>query len=176
MRLEYRIASDLENFGGLDGNVRWPPVPVGRSDLERTIARIEGLRLDSYSSSTEGADTVHSAAMSFTSTEALAAFFDATGQFFEADFSSKTITLAFPGKESQNSEFEELLTGALQGYEFSFSLTIPGTVKLSWLNAEGKNTEKYPGTCLVRDSVVEYKVPMADLVFLDSGLTMEIRW
>jgi hypothetical protein len=176
IRLEYRIASDLENFGELDGNARWLPVPVGRADLERTIARIEGLRLVSYSSSTEGADTVHSADMSFSSPEALAALFDSTGRFFKLDFSGKTIKLIFPGKESQNSEFEELLTGSLQGYDFSLSLTLPGTAKLFWLNGEGKNTEKYPGTCLVRDSVVEYKVPMADLVFLDSGLTMEIRW
>jgi hypothetical protein len=176
IRLDYRIASDLEKIGELEGNARWLPVPVGRSDLERTIARIEGLRLVSYSSSTDGADAVHSADMSFSSIEALSSFFDATGRFFEADLPGKTIKLIFPGETGPNSDFKELLTSSLQGYDFSFSLTLPGTAKLSWLDGEGKNTEKYPGTCLVRDSVVEYRVPMADLVFLDTGLTMEIRW
>jgi len=184
MQLEYRIARELESMGKLDGNERWLPIPVGRADLERTAERIPGLSLASYSVRQQGADTIHSAEFSFASLEALSAFFDSQGQQFVADTGGKRISLSFPEQKNRNSEFkseltpefQELVTGALEGYEFSFSLTVPGQASVVWLDKDGKTIQNILGSCLTRNNSVEYTIPMGQLVFLDASQTMEVRW
>jgi len=176
IQLEYRIARELESMGKLDGNEKWLPIPVGRADLERTAARIQGLSLTSYSSRQQGADTIHSAEFSFASLEALSAFFDSQGQQFLADKSGKRMRLAFPEQTNTDPDFKELLTDALEGYEFSFSLTVPGQADVIWLDKDGKTMYNILGSCLTRNNSVEYTVPMGQLVFLDASQVMEVRW
>ncbi|MDR2072402.1 MAG: hypothetical protein LBP60_03090 [Spirochaetaceae bacterium] len=176
LKLHYRIASGLEDLGSLDGNERWLPVPVGRADMERTVARIQGLTLVSYSSRQEGLDTLHSAELSFASPGALEAFFDSSGRLFTADLPDKRLRLAFPQTAEQDRDFKELLSRALEAYTFSISLSLPGTVRVAWLDGEGKPATVFPGDCSVAGSTLSYSVPMADLVFLDMALQMEISW
>jgi len=176
LQLEYRIARELESMGKLDGNEKWLPIPAGRADLERTASRVPGLSLVSYSSREAGADTIHSAEFSFASLEALSAFFDSQSRQFLADSGGKQITLAFPEQTDINPDFRELLTGALEGYDFSFSLTVPGQASVIWLDKDGKSIQNIVGSCLTRNNTVEYTVPMGQLVFLDASQTMEIRW
>jgi hypothetical protein len=172
----YRIAGDLENMGKLDGNERWLPVPVGRADLERSAARIDGLTLVSYSAQEAGPDTVHTADFSFAGPQALQAFFDSTGQRFEADMTGKKITLSFPGSEAHNAEFKQLALEAFEGYTFFLAFTVPGPSRIVWFDEEGRKAGTFPGSCTVNGLTVEYSVPMADLVFLDNTVTMEISW
>ncbi|MDR2701131.1 MAG: hypothetical protein LBB72_01710 [Spirochaetaceae bacterium] len=176
VQIEYRIAQGLETIGMLDGNEKWLPVPAGRADLERTAARVQGLSLVSYSSRQAGKDMIHSAEFSFASEDALSAFFDSTGRQFLADFRGKRITLSFPEQEGSDPEFQGLLTDALEGYAFSFSLTVPGKAQIMWLDKEGKAMQNYRGNCVVGNNTVEYTVPMAQLVFLDASQKMEVRW
>jgi len=176
MQLEYRIARELESMGKLDGNEKWLPIPAGRADLERTAARVPGLSLVSYSARQQGADTIHSAEFSFASLEALSAFFDSQGRQFLADAGGKRIRLAFPEQANTNPDFKELLTGALEGYEFSFSLTVPEQASVVWLDKDGKTIQNVIGSCLSRNNSVEYTVPMGQLVFLDASQVMEVRW
>ncbi|MDR2314714.1 MAG: hypothetical protein LBE02_09315 [Spirochaetaceae bacterium] len=176
LKLSYRIASSLEDLGALGGNERWLPIPVGRADMERTAARIEGLTLVSYSSRREGADTLHSAELSFASPGALEAFFDSSGRLFTADLPDRRLRLTFPQTAEQDQDFKELLSGALEGYSFSISLNLPGTVRVAWLDGEGKAAEAFPGACSLAGSTLSYSVPMADLVFLDRALSMEVGW
>jgi len=176
IHLEYRIARELESMGKLDGNERWLPIPMGRADLERTADRVPGLSLVSYSARQTGTDTIHSADFSFASTSALSAFFDSQGQQFAADTGGKRITLVFPGQADLNPDFKELATDALDGYEFSFSLVVPGQASVIWLDREGKPIQNIKGSCLTRNNTVEYTVPMGQLVFLDASQAMEVRW
>jgi hypothetical protein len=176
VQLEYRIAQSLETIGMQDGNKKWLPVPAGRADLERTAARIQGFSLVSYSSRQAGNDMIHSAEFSFTSAEALSAFFDSTGQQFLADFHGKRITISFPEQKNADPEFQRLLTDALEGYSFSLSLAVPGKVQFMWLDKEGKTVQDYRGNCVAGNNTVEYTVPMANLVFLDASQKMEVRW
>jgi hypothetical protein len=172
---EYHIARDLENMGKLDGNERWPPVPVGRADMERSAARIDGLTLVSYSAREAGGDTVHRAEFSFADPRALEAFFDSSGRQFKADMADKKLTLAFPGSEVRDGEFEKTAREALAGYTFFLAFTLPAPPRISWLNGAGKKAA-FPGSCTVNGSAVEYSIPMAELVFLKVPLTMEISW
>jgi hypothetical protein len=162
-------------MGKLDGNERWPPVPAGRADLERSAARVDGLTLVSYSEREAGADIVHRAELSFANPQALEAFFDSSGRQFKADMAQKKITLSFPGSEARNAEFKKLAREALADYNFFLAFTLPETPRISWFDGEGRKTA-FPGSCTVDGSAVEYSIPMADLVFLDTALTMEINW
>jgi hypothetical protein len=176
LHIEYRIARSLETLGMLDGNEKWLPVPIGRADMERTIARVEGLSLVSHTTRQAGDDLVHTAEISFSSTAALSAFFDSTGQDFLADFDGKRMRISFPEQKDISGEFKELLTGALEGYDFSFSFTVPGKANVTWLDKEGKTMQNYKGSCIAGNNTVEYTIPMAQLVFLDASQTMEVRW
>ena len=172
--LEFRVALEFENMGKLDGNEKELPVPVGKMDLERSAARVPGLRLLSYTSRQDGVDMVHRAELSFDSPEALSAFFDADG--FKVDLPGRRIVITFPGAEETDPAFTNLLTGAFKGYDFSLSLSVPGSANTRWLDGSGKNVPSFPGTCSVTGKTVHYTVPMADMVFLDSSLMLEISW
>jgi len=176
IQMEYRIARGLETIGALDGNEKWLPVPAGRADLERTAARVQGLSLVSYTSRQAGNDTIHTAEFSFTTVQALSAFFDSTGRQFLADFQGKRVTLSFPEQKGPDPEFQGLLTSALEGYSFSLSLTVPGKAQFLWLDKEGKAMQNYRGNCVAGNNTVEYTVPMTQLVFLDASQKMEVRW
>ncbi|MDR0289373.1 MAG: hypothetical protein LBI06_00370, partial [Treponema sp.] len=80
--LEYRVSQMLESIGRLDGNERWPAVPVGRADFERSIARIPGLRLVSFRTSDvkSTGDLVTKAELQFKDIATLVAFLDSTGK------------------------------------------------------------------------------------------------
>jgi len=84
--LEYRVSQMLESLGRLDGNENWPAIPVGKVDFERSLARIPGLRLSSFSakdvphsSSGGGRDLLTKVALEFKDTAALLAFLDSAG-------------------------------------------------------------------------------------------------
>jgi hypothetical protein len=65
MTLEYRVSRQFEAIGALDGNARWQTVPVGRTDLERSVERLNAVKLLSFSSKEEGPDLVNKAVLSF---------------------------------------------------------------------------------------------------------------
>lgn len=176
IQMEYRISGELESMGKADGNDKWLPVPVGRADLERTAARVSGLSLVSYSTRVSGKDSVHSAEFSFASIEALSAFLDSQGQQCRADFKGKRIAFSFPQQKESNPGHKEMVTEALQGYDFSFSIAMPGQANVLWLDKEGKTLQNITGSFVTRNNTVEYTVPMAQLVFLDASQTMEVRW
>jgi hypothetical protein len=63
--LEYRVSNMAEAIGALDGNERWPTIPVGRADWERTVERFPGLSLVSFSRREGNKDTVYNVRLDF---------------------------------------------------------------------------------------------------------------
>jgi hypothetical protein len=178
---QYRIARELEDLGALDGNEAQPTVPVIGADLERTIARIPGLHLKSYQSHEDGKDTVHRAEIAFDSPEALSALFSGGGQPFTVKFPEKRITIDFSGSDESetNEAFMELMAEELQGYMFELSFSVPETAHYVWLDENGNTlgqSDAVPGVCSVSGKTAAYSVPMADLVYLEKPLTLEISW
>ena len=174
--LEYRISSELESLGRLDGNQYQPPLPAARTDLERSVARISGLDLVSYSSRQDGKDIVYRAELSFSSPQALTAFFDSSGRLFRIDFSGRKLIISLMETGSVDTAFKEFADGFLHGYEFSVSFTVPGTAGTQWVGADGSISSRFPGVCFVSGPTVQYTVPMTELVFLESPLFLEISW
>jgi hypothetical protein len=178
MRLEYRMAKELEELGKLDGNERWLPVPVGRADLERTVNRVEGLKLVSFSQKEDGKDVVCSARLDFAAPQAFTAFFDATGQQAELDMAKRRLVFTFTGSGGLSPGFRDFAAESLSGYAFSLSLNLPAAVSLRWLDENGAETRS-PGASFVtsvKGSSLDFTASMADLVLLDQTLAMEVRW
>ena len=174
--LEYRISSELENLGRLDGNQSRLPVPTGRIDLERSVARISGLSLVSYTSLEDGHDIVHRTELAFSSPQALSAFFNSASEQFKIDFPGRKIIISFFETETMDSSFKEFAVGILQGYEFSISFTVPGNVSAEWIDGNGTITNHFPGNCFILGTTVQYTAAIAELVFLESPLFLEISW
>ncbi|MCL1812033.1 MAG: hypothetical protein FWG29_00765 [Treponema sp.] len=173
---EYRISLELYNMGKTEGNEGMLPLPAGKEDLERTVARIPGLRMVSFSSRQDEKDLIVNADFAFDSPEALAALMENGDQQFQVDLKGKKITLRFPAGENSEPAFKEMIESAFLGYNFSFSLSVPGPAKTAWFDGNGKSVQRYPGTCSVRNNTVDYTVSMGDLVYLDAPLDLEIGW
>jgi hypothetical protein len=171
LKLEYRIAGELESLGKFDGNEHWLPLPAGRADLERSIDRIPGLKLVSFDSKEDGKDLVLTTRLEFADGNALAGFLDSTGQDARVDFAQKRIVLHFPAAEEENLEFREFFTEAFSGYNYALSFTLPGPARGRWLDGAPDS-----GQLNTTEHTVSFAVPMADLVFQQSPADLEISW
>ena len=176
IRQVYRISHELQSMGKTDGNEGMFPLPVGKEDLERTVERISGLSLVSYTQRQDDKDIIIDAEFAFASPDALAALMEDGDQKFKIDLKNRKITMNFSAGEDSGAMFKDMIIAAFEGYDFSFSLTVPGQVKTAWFDENGKNVPQYPGTCSVRNNTVEYTVPMGVIVGLEDPLELEISW
>ena len=179
--LEYRLSRVLESTGRLDGNERWPIIPVGRADFERGLARIPDLRLRSFSSKevrgvNGGTDLVVRAVLEFKSTAALLAFLDITGGHASLSRDNGKnllrLTLLDPSPYAGNdADLISLLREISAGYEMHIGLTAPGnaglavvppSVSAARLVSQGRN--------------VSFTIGMGELLDLTGGLALEIAW
>ena len=180
--LEYRVSQMLESLGRLDGNERWPAIPVGRADLERTVARVPGLRLSSFSSrdmpnDMGGRDLVTRAVLDFRNMDALLGFLDATGSraaFVRATDGNDNLlrlVLLDPSPGIENPELLSLLRDVSAGYEIRISLSLPGNAGLATVPA----TVPQARTGLSGRNV-SFAVGTGYLPAITDGLALEVSW
>ena len=173
---EYRISLDLEEMGETEETEDKPPVPMGKEDIERTVERIEGLHLLSFTSRQDEKDMYITAEFAFDSPEALSELMNQDSQQMKVDMQGKKIVLHFSAGEQSENAFMEMIAEAFFGYDFSFSFTLPDNAKAVWFDENGKNVTQYPGTCTVQDKTVAYSVSASDLMYLEAALDLEISW
>lgn len=143
MTVEYRVSRQLEAIGGLDGNARWPSVPVGKADFERSLERLEGLRLRSFTAREEGPDLVSRAVIEFSRLEALLPLLDYQGEGarLSREGDKQTLRLRLGGPAGSRSAGAEgpspvdpqllsLMEQLSQGYTVALSLSAPSAVEL----------------------------------------------
>jgi hypothetical protein len=131
MSLEYRVSRQFEAVGALDGNAGRPAVPVGRADFERSIARLEGLELVSFSSREEGRDLVSRAVISFSRLEDVLPLLDYQGAALYREGENRVLRLNLgAGREDTDPRLAALLEEACRGYEIALSLSAPGGAAL----------------------------------------------
>ena len=178
--LEYRIPHMLESLGRLDGNERWPIIPVGRADFERSLARVPGLRLRSFSSrensaANGGRDIVIRAALDFSDTTALLAFLDITGSRVslsrQGTASLLRLVLLDPSPQPINADLASLLREVSAGYEISVSLSAPGEASLAVIPPSVRAARLVP-----QGRKVSFAIATGDLFSLTNGLALEIQW
>jgi hypothetical protein len=191
--LEYRVSQMLEAMGRLDGNERWPAVPVGRADFERSVARIPGLRLLSFSShnvrrtsdtpgsggsaSTGSHDLVTRAELEFADIDALLAFLDSTGKrgsYVRGNQQDAAnvlrLVLLEPSTSLVNADLLSLLKEISASYEIGISLSAPKNASLSVIPSSATTARLVP-----TGKKVSFAIGLGDLLYLDE-LALEIAW
>ncbi|WP_010256656.1 hypothetical protein [Treponema primitia] len=177
--MEYRLSREFESLGKLDGNERWPPLPVGKADFERTVARVEGLSLRSFTTKTTEQDVISQAKLDFTSLEALVRFLDASGQraTLTRDGGKNRLTLGFNGAPGTEPELLALVSALMEGYSLNFSLTLPANAELHILDGHGGVLTSPPvGIVSVQGTKAGFSSPMADLLSSSQAVNLEILW
>ncbi|MDR2375862.1 MAG: hypothetical protein LBD96_05420 [Treponema sp.] len=131
--LEYRISRQFEAIGALDGNTGRPTVPAGRADFERSIKRLEGLTLSSFSSAEEGRDLVNKAVVSFTRLENILPLLDSGGggATLSREGDRQLLRVRFDSaRQDIDPQLLALVEQLSLGYTIALSLSAPGDVKL----------------------------------------------
>ncbi|MDR2184080.1 MAG: hypothetical protein LBO80_00205 [Treponema sp.] len=181
INLEYRIAHSLESMGKLDGNEKRPPVPVGRADFERTVARVPGLRVAAFSSRVEGGDLVNRVKLEFAGLEALTGFLDSGGNlaalYREQEGTRMVLVLGGGGDDGTDPALLELVRSSFAAYSLDFSLTLPGDGAFNFIDSTGRSLEGPPaGTVNIRGRTAAFSCPMGDLLASAEPVILEIRW
>ena len=166
-------------MGKLDGNEKWPPLPVGKADFERTVARIEGLSLGSFSTKTTGKDIINHVKLDFARLDALVGFLDASGQraFLAQEGGKNRLTLTFSGGGGVDPELLVLAAAAMECYSLNFGLTLPTAPEVRILDGNGGILTSPPaGTLSVKGTGAVFSVSMAELLSSPEPVTLEIVW
>jgi hypothetical protein len=176
--LVYTISETFDSLGQQDGNLSQPPVPVSKSDFEKTISQIEGLSLKSYKSESDGENILVTVKLGFDNLTSLTTFFDESGQLVSYTEANGKRELVFrfndaPGNSSASEQ--ELFTKALEGYMFEFSVKTRGNVEAAFIDQNGNTLQNVSiGNFEVQNNSVSYEVPIADLVFAKEPVILKI--
>lgn len=138
IELAYTIDAAFMKVGELEANRADPPIPLSRSDMERGIAGIPGLKLQSWARSDSKTETSIKATVSFQNLAALAAFLDPRGErvAVSGDGNSGTLTMTLlRGAISTDKDVVALLAEAGRGKTFKLSVQSSAGVKKSEMSA-----------------------------------------
>jgi hypothetical protein len=180
--LEYRVSHMAESLGRLDGNERWHTVPVGRADFQRSLERLPGLRLTSFSEKNDGTDIINTAALEFNSIQALLAFLDGSGSHarFEKQNGVNKLSLTLlegQGSVPLDSGLLDLLREASAAYSVSLSFAFPGGASLALTDGGGRARAAPPEARLVqKGKKVSLSIGTGNLLSLPEGMGAEIQW
>jgi len=178
--LEYRVSRTLEALGRLDGNESLPAVPAGRTDFERTVARIPGLKLTGFSSKEKsggsgGADLVTNVTLAFKDTGALSAFLDGAGPYAALDEENGSggplrLVLLEP-HDAVSDDLLSLLRETCGGYDLKLSFNMPGNAELSTIPAS-----VFGAKLVSNGKKASFSIGTGELLSLNDGLVLELRW
>lgn len=178
--LEYRMSRLLESLGKLDGNAAWPPVPVGKADFERTVARIDGLELLSFTSNARTDPVTTRVKLQFADPEALFRFLDSGGRNarFYREGGKDCVSLTLGGEhESRDPDLAALAAGLSEGYSIDLRFSLPRNAELTVTDGTGKPLGLPPaGTLTAKGGDVAFSVPLGDLIASPVPFTLLIRW
>lgn len=175
--LVYTVSNDLNSLGEQDGNISQPPVPISKSDFEKTVSRIEGLSLKSYKSETAETNTLVTVKLDFDNLESLADYFDESGQAADYTETNGRKEMVFTFNENPakvESAEQELFTNAMEGYVFDFSLRTQSTMEAFFVDQYGNPVQNVSGAFETKNNAVTYQVSMADLIFSQTPVILKI--
>ncbi|MDR2952749.1 MAG: hypothetical protein LBU82_05865 [Treponema sp.] len=176
--LEYRYSRMAETIGRLDGNEKWQIIPLGRADWERTIARLPGMKLASFSAREKENDIVNNVTLEFKNTEALLAFLDSSGK--RASFAGGNrldITLLEAPSSAIDPGLLDLMKQVSQGYRFKISFSAEGNSALALSNAAGGAfVPPADAQIITAGKKVSLDIGTGGLLSLKEGLILSFTW
>jgi hypothetical protein len=180
MDLEYRISRTAESLGKLDGNENWPILPAGRADFERTINRIDGLKLTSFTVRNDEKDQVIKAVVAFSNLDALSVFLDSSGQQSRLvrENGTNRLSLTLGGDiQNQDPELLELIAAVFLGYTMELGFTLPRDTTVSLSDGSGRKIDApLVGEVLQNRRNIRFSASMAALLSSKEPVNMEISW
>ena len=179
--MEYRVSRMAESLGRLDGNENWPIIPVGRADFERTLARIPGMRLVSYSSSEGAQDAVTSITLDYDNTDALMKFLDPSGTRASLRVENQSGRLSIILNEPVSSNYDEdllkLVRQVSASYGLSISFSAEGNSALSFTDGEGTAVQAPAAAQAVTSGrKTSLSIGVTDLLDIREGLGVSFSW
>jgi len=179
--VDCRYSRTLESLGKLDGNEDMPTLPIGREDLEKTIGRIDGLRLSSFSKSEDSKDVIFNYTLEYDNIEALLSYLDPSGTKVSLNRKNQSggFNLIFnePSDDKYDQNVLDIMRVMFDGYDFALSFSAEGNSKLSLTDGEG-NEMSPPDTVKVVSSgkKVSLSSNIMELVTITEGLGVNISW
>jgi len=177
INMEYRIPITAETIGRLDGNENWPLIPVGRADWERSIERIKGAELVSFSSRERAQEIITNIRLEFENTEALLNIIDPAKKRASVRDGGLLLIFNEPVLSVINKDLLELLKKVSAGYRFTVSFSAGGNSALSVTDGTGREIpppEKAEISSAGRK--VSLSMETAEILSLANGLGVKINW
>jgi hypothetical protein len=153
-----------------DSNV---PLPITKEDFETSVEGIEGLELVDVTQEETEQDVIITAELKFDDVEALstAEAFSEWPVTFAKDGNSYIFTQVISegvddnAENAMDEETISMVESMFQGYEFSFSVEAPSSIK-----------EYSIGELSTDKKTVTYTVPIADMMRIKEKLELIIKW
>jgi hypothetical protein len=181
LTMEYGYSRTLGGLGGLDGNENWPVIPIGRADWERSIKRIQGARLASFSTSERGQDTITTVILEYDSIETLLKIIDQNNERTSASVGDNQnrfeVILGSSDDQEINDELLDLIQEIFTGYTFSISFSAASNSTLTVTDGKG-NTIAAPASAQIVSSGrrVSFLIDMMELIGMSNDLGISFSW
>jgi hypothetical protein len=174
--MEYRVSGMAEAIGKFDGNENWPIVPVGRADFERSIARIPGIRLVSFSSGEKQQDVITSVTLEYNNTQALLKFLDPTGT--RTSFSEGRLDIILhSGSQDFDADLLDLVRKVSAGYSFAISFSAEKNSTMTVTDSYGNEIKPPSDSQFVQSGrKVSWSTGISEIFSLTNGLGVSFRW
>jgi hypothetical protein len=177
--MEYRYSRMVETIGRLDGNEKWQVIPVGRADWDRTLARLPGMKLVSFSAREKENDIINNVTLEFKNAAALLAFLDASGRRASFNGTNQLHVILNEGPSSAiNPDLMELMKQASSGYRFKISFSAEGNSTMTVSNGEGGALVPPPAGAGIVSSgkKVSLDIGTGELLSLKEGIGVSFSW
>jgi len=183
LAMEYRISKMLDSLGGLDGNESMPAIPVSKTDWERTVNRVPGAKLTSYSSVEDKKDTIIKIVIDFQDDQALLGLLDPIGKktSLNRQGQSGKLDIVLLDNSDNYSDYNEELLDLMrvfsEGYDISVSLSRPGNVTLAVTDYNGNVVPpQATAKTVLSGKKVSYSIGLMDLFDIKNGLGLRFTW
>jgi len=182
LTFEYRVSRSLESIGSLDGNASKLTIPVGREDWEKTIQRINGASIASFSAKQSGQDTAYTIKINFDNPQTLRAIIDPSGEKTQIAVSNNSgklnmILLDKAASVEYDRNLLDLARVLFKDYNFSISFSAHGNSTLSFTNGQGREIARPENAAAVQTGrQVSMSIGTMDLIELPDGLGVEFNW
>lgn len=169
LSLTYHVARSLADLGRTEDSEPLVPLPIERDDFDRALADAPGLRLERFSRSLSKDEVTIRADLAFDRLENLARFapFAGTGLTLSQASGVHTLTQTVyrARKEPPNAETLTMVDNLFQGYDLTFSLTVPAAI-----------TAHSIGTVSAGERTLTWRATIPDLVRANQDVMLTVSW
>jgi hypothetical protein len=155
-------------------------IPLGRSDFEKSLQGVKGIKLTSYKTSDDETNRNYFISISFDNIEALANYLDAQGMMcvYENDDGKNKLLMFFAGSdEAVDDQMRQMAPILFEGYSMDFSIDLPGAFLVRYLDMDGEELNKTPvGAATVKKNSFSFATPMSDLITAGQPVVVELIW